>query len=233
MKLPFWMYPRHWGLQGSQKEIALIDFNYTGVEAKLKKVPHIALTAQESDEMINQIKYENNLIDEYAYDIEVLNIKHKYNIINDAELHEQLLKVQFKHHRITERDFDTKMVELVEDDTERLRMALGVNLKYHEITQNEYDKEISEIDKVPWSSLNVSYDKDEHAIDVQLDYNKYFIQHLRDTGHPGISDDEVIDFYINDCGRKLSSSDELHDVIDDPEPDNNTPTDIPGITVYK
>lgn len=251
MKLPFWLYPRHWGLKGAAKELALIDYNYSGVEAKLLKVPYIALTDFDAETMKLDIKFEHSLIDEYTYeigilknklkfkkikkydyDIAVLDTNLKYNnitqhvydtskidldlkqkLISDNEAKRLRLYADKTHHIITEQEFDTQMVELVEDELERSEAALRVNLKYGDITEKEFDKEMATLHKEPWSSLELRYLNDENSIEVMLDYNSFFVQNLRDTGHPGITDEEVVDFYINDCGRKLSSQEEENETI--------------------
>lgn len=207
MKLPFWIYPRHWGLQGKDKERALINYNYTGIDADLRIADLTGLTEYERESTKNTIHFEYKIIDEFTYEKTKNDIDLKYKKISKKEHTINLLTISKTLCMLSEEEFDTKMVETIDDEFERSIEALRVNLKYNHITQMEYDKDYHTLHKKPWFNLDMNYEESNNAISVEFDYNEYFIKYLRDLGHPGDSDDEIIDNFIRDRGRIMATDD--------------------------
>lgn len=204
------MYPKHWGLSGTDKEIALINYRYSGVQAKLMIADVVSLTKYEAEITKNTILYENGQIDEYLYKSNILDIDKKFKKCTKREYKELSAKLDYEFRKITEKELDTILVELIIDKKEKELAALDFNLKYNEITLDEYNKEIATINGEPWFNWSLSYNSTDNSIDVKFDYNKFFVDKLKAEGHPGSTEEELIDNFIRDSGRKIAT-DELDD----------------------
>lgn len=205
--LPFWAYPSHWGLKGTAKELAEIDFYYDGIDAELKRADIVYLTENEKKLAKNEIKFKYGVNDKYQYDMNKLDINHENGIIPDAEFEKLKLNLEFDHKRIDEKTYDAQLVELIDDEDEKFKAALEYALKYSDITQTEYNKELKTYAKEPWFEFNVEYDADSNDAILTFDYNEYFWKQLKHDGHPGNDEREIIDNFIKDWGRKLATED--------------------------
>ena len=201
------MYPVHWGLKGQMKELALIDFHYEGFEADVKRAEVLYLNKSEREQAINEIHYKHDLYSEYEYELNKVKIDIANDLLPKSLLHERQLELQLKHGQIDEQTYDREYIELIRDEDKKYLAALKYSLKYDEITQNEYDKELSTFNKEPWFSFDVDFDEENNDLIMSFDYNEYFWKKLRAEGHPGNDENEIIDNFIKDWGRKLATED--------------------------
>lgn len=204
-KLPFWLYPSHWGLKGQAKELAEIDFYYEGLEAALKRADIQCLTKIDCEKTKNELRYKYQEIDEFEYEMQKVEIDFDNAVISKVTVELKRLEVKLKFGKIDERSYDSTMVEMISDEDKRYVAALDYSLKYNEITQNEYDKELATFNREPWFLFDVDFDEENNDLIMSFDYNEYFWKKLREEGHPGVDEHEIIDNFIKDWGRKLAT----------------------------
>lgn len=206
-KLPFWMIPAHWGLSGKAKELAKINYYHEGMEADILSADLIYLTEYEIDKAKMEIKKKYNAVTELEYRTGLLDIELKHGKIVKSELDSLVLDIRFEMNDITEKEYDTLKVEIMPDGDEKIRAALEFAYKYHDITDSEYEKEIATLNQEPWMDFNVDFDPETNSVEFSFDYNEYFWRKLKADGHPGNDEQEIIDNYIRDWGRKIAFDD--------------------------
>lgn len=204
-KLPFWIYPAHWGLKGQALAIAKIDFEYEGLDAELMKADILFLTDHARAEARNEIIYKAGKKTEAEYLLDGLENDFKHQRLGEIEYKTKVLETKMKFNLISERFLDEQMIELLPDGNDKLRAALDYSHKYHLITQNEYEKETSTLNGEPWFAFDVEYDEDSNDVVLSFDYNEIFWKTLQRDGHPGTTEEEIIDNFIKDWGRKLAT----------------------------
>lgn len=205
--LPFWLYPSHWGLRGQAKELAEIDFYFEGLEAALKRADIQYQTKYDREKAKNEIQFNHGVIDEFQFEMNKIQIDFDNSVISKHVVEHKRLEVQLKFEKIDERTYDTSIIELIKDEDQKYKAALGFALKYNEITQNEYEKELATFNREPWFLFDVDYDEQNNDLIMSFDYNEYFWKKLREEGHPGNDEHEIIDNFIKDWGRKLATED--------------------------
>lgn len=238
MKLPFWIIPAHWGLSGKAKAIAKINYYETDeYEAAMKCADYMYLTEYEIDRAKNEIGLKFNKQTELQTELTQLDIDVKHSRITPKQREKAALEARLKHHDVTEKEYDAAVVELMEDGSEKRLAALEYAYKYHEITEREYSKELFTSRKEPWMDFDISFDEESNEIQFEFDYNEYFWKKLKADGHPGNDEDEIIENFIRDWGRKIAT-DEYSDDYDQKLVNANTETPeiggLPeGFKVYK
>lgn len=207
-KLPFWMIPAHWGLSGKARTIAKINYNSTDeFQAAYDCAEHIYLTDYEIDTARNEISKKYNKITELQYHLNKHDIDFKHNRITESEKKHAVLKTRLDMRDISEKEYDAEVIELMKDGEEKVIAALEYAYKYHEITESEYSKEIFTIRKEPWMDFDISFNEETNEIEFVFDYNEYFWRKLKDDGHPGTDEEEIIENFIRDWGRKVATDD--------------------------
>lgn len=225
--IPFWMTPRSWFLSGTALKIAEIDYYEDDeVQAKIKKAEVLSLTVFEYENTRNQILKDYKKIDEFEYQKNKLDIELKHDKTT-KELHKfSELNLKKEYHKITDEHYDECVIEMMNDGLDKKLKALEFSFKYHHITEMEYEKEKHTLMKEPWFNFDADLDKETGEISLSFDYNEYFCKLLRDEGYPGITNDDVIDSYIRDWGRKVANDDykeyEAEDGMMDLLPANET-----------
>lgn len=213
--IPFWLTPSSWFSSGTARKIAEIEYyGDDEVDIKLQKAEILKLTRFDIDIEKNDILFEAGRITEYrwkqdSYDIHLQHgkiIKEQYNI--------ETLQLKYEYKVITEKEYDSQLVELMPDGADKKIAALDYMFKYHEITEKEYNKEIHTINSEPWFDFDMIYNKETSDIELSFDYNEFFWKKLKEDGHPGMNEDEIIDNFIRDWGRKLVD-DEYNEMPED------------------
>ncbi|AFA44378.1 hypothetical protein [Klebsiella phage phiKp_21] len=204
---PFWLIPAHWGLTGKAKELAKINYYYSGKDADLMSAEHMYLTPYEIDKAKMEINKKYDDISELLYRIGVVDLDLKYNRISKLEHSNLVLDIRYELKELDEKEYEAQKIELLPDGVEKKLAAIEYSYKYHEITENEYHKEIATINKEPWGQLYSSYNPEEGSIEFSFDYNEYFWKKLKADGHPGNDEDEIIDNYIRYCCRNIAQDD--------------------------
>lgn len=210
-RLPFWIYPAHWGLRGTKLAIAKIEFEYEGTEAELKKADVMFLTDYTREEAKLEILKNAKLITDSEFELKTVANKLANSKIQKPEADEESIKIKFKYNLISAKEKDAALIELMPDGEDKVRASLEYVYFYHEITQNEYEKEIATLDGEPWFNFDVEYM--DGTVELSFDYNEIFWKKLKEEGHPGSNESEIIDNFIRDWGRKLAA-DEYGDDYD-------------------
>lgn len=209
--LPFWLIPAHWGLSGKAKEIAKINYQYDGLEADLLCADLIYLTPYEADKAKLDIRLKYDDIEQKQYTLLSLDIELKHKRISDKEHAFRTLEERYKSKELSEKEYDEQRIELMEDGYDKDYETIQYAFKYHEITENEYNKELRTLDKEPWVNFDVEYNPLTNDVELTFDYNEYFLKKLKEDGHPGTDEDEIIENYIRDWGRKLENDEYKED----------------------
>lgn len=205
MKLPFWIIPAHWGLRGKAKEIAKINYNYSGYEADLLCADLIYLTDNDILKAKNDINLKYNKINEVQHKIAVLDIELKFNRITEYEHKKSILEIRYNNKELSEKEYDYELIELLPEGDDKKKAAIECAFKYHEITESEYSKELYTLRKEPWMDFNVDYNAETNQVEFIFDYNEFFWKKLKSEGHPGNDEEEIIENFIRDWGRKIAS----------------------------
>lgn len=205
--LPFWLVPAHWGLSGKAKELARINYYHDGEEADLMSAEITYLTPYEIDKAKIEIKNKYKSITELDYRLGLLSIELNYARITKSEFVKKSLDVRFELNDISEKEYETSVIELLPDGEEKVRAALEFAYKYHDITEMEYNKELFTLRKEPWMDFNVDFNPETNEVEFSFDYNEYFWKKLKAEGHPGNDEYEIIENFIRDWGRKIATDD--------------------------
>ena len=111
------------------------------------------------------------------------------------------LNLELSNSRIDQYEYDRRLVLLskYEDPAEKDLALLAVEKTHNKITESEYEKRKADIKKEPWVSMPViNWDPNiSNRTFFELDYNEYFLQHLRKNGYDG-DDDTIINRWLND-----------------------------------
>lgn len=135
-------------------------------------------------------------------------------MLNGDTLRRELMDIDLRHHKIDQRDYDMRMVEFLDDEKQKTLRTLEILRDNDEITELEYEKEVASVECRPWFHFDVDYVSGE--LELSVDWNSEYIEFLRSVGYGSESsatEDDVIDEYVRDFGRKLSE--------DHPEDDND------------
>lgn len=173
--IPFGWLPGHWGLKGTTREIARIEYN-------------------ETDPYTIEYKKE-----EYLFSMKVNTPE------NELEHKRVLLEINYKHKKISENEYEIQRIELL-SGIEKQYQTLKLLLEQGDITEVEYRKEISTLENKPFFDFNIFYEDGE--LELETYYNSLFIKYLKKNGYNGDTDEEIIDWYVRDCGRLISEDEE-------------------------
>lgn len=149
---------------------------------------------------IAKIEYE--IDDPYERDVAKAKVR-----LHDEALERELLAIDLRYEKIDQHDYEMKRIDKIEDEEDRKIATLDLLLESGEITELEYDKEMHNIVGAPWFHIDVDYKSGE--LDVEVDWNASYVEFLKASGYGNASstDEEIIDEYVRDFGRKLSEDD--------------------------
>jgi hypothetical protein len=205
--IPFWMVPAHWGLSGKAKEIAKAYYYNDDYDADMLVAELTYLTPYEVDVAQLDIKKKYNVLEPLDYLIAQADVQLKYSKITRDEYNVKLLDVKLSTGTITQKEYDMEIIELMPDSDDKRLKAIEFAYRYEEITQQEYSKEIFTLRKEPWIDLDVVLNPETNEVEFVFDYNEYFWKKLKAEGHPGNDEEEIIDNFVRDMGRKLATDD--------------------------
>lgn len=168
MKLPFYLTLQGFLLKGQAREEAKIEYE---LEGELKDRALLALNYSNPD--LQQLP---------EYKIKKLEIDKKYNKINDFEYDLELNKI----NKLNKTEEEVQLQEL------------ELYLKYNKISNVEYCKKKNDILKKPWVAIHTNYDETNNPDDMEVEvaYNKTFIEHMRNKGLPGETEEEIAEQWL-------------------------------------
>ena len=210
MKIPFNLLPSAWGLKGKTRLRAEAEYYLSGKELDLKLVE-----IEEDDPVQRELK--------------TLKIKNKYGELSNLDLDlrvveltepdevaklSKTLVVKREHNLISEYELDVELAKILfeKDSKELAAELLKIEKRHHKIETQEYEKRLADINEEPWVAMpNIRWDPtDPTQSYFELDYNEYFVSHLKENGYDGLSDQIIVEKWLNDICRSVAS-----DMIDE------------------
>lgn len=204
MKIPFNLLPASWGLRGKSREIAEAEYYLSGKELELKLAE-----IQEDDHVQRELR--------------ILKIQNKYGELNNLDLalkiveltetdqitkQSKILTVKHEHGLISDYDLDVELAKILfEKDSKELSLELlKIDKRHHKIETQEYEKRIADINEEPWVAMpNIRWDPaDPTQSYFELDYNDYFVTYLKSNGYEGLTDQIVVEKWLNDVCRSVA-----------------------------
>lgn len=198
--IPFGLWPGHWGLRGLSRDLARVDYEYSHGYTWKQKRAELLYTGDELAQKLDDIDLEYELIEPYFHAMKTLERKK-----SGEELEIDMLYLQLEYKKISQREFDQAMIDRIQDQKQKDIAALDLLLEHKEITEQEYEREIATIEDRPYFHWDVDYIDGE--LELSVDWNEQYIEFLRNVGYGNDSsatDDDVINEYVRDFGRKLS-----------------------------
>lgn len=218
--IPHWVLPGFWGLSGKTLEKAKIEYYYSGYErdvemAKLEangdeeKYQIMMLVINKTYGKISEREYKESVINlkhsknDYVRKSELLKLKFDMTDIDKTTYHKQKLEIDKEFDKISQEDYEISI--------------LNVKLDNGEIDKNEYDKQVANIKKEPWVQvigIEIDYKSPRNGGCFNIDWNEFFIEHLKENGYTGFNDEDIINGWLNDIHRACLS-DEIGDIDED------------------
>lgn len=131
-------------------------------------------------------------------------------------LEAELLAIKLRHNKMSKHEYDMKRIDSIEDDDKRQLATLACLLEAGDISEREYDKEVHTVHGMPWYHFDAEYV--DGALDISVDWNQAYIEYLKASGYgsyASATDEEIIDEYVRDLGRKLCEEDVSEDYRDE------------------
>lgn len=168
MKIPFYLTLRGIVLSGKDREKARINYELSGEERERE-----LLALDYNTDELRKLK---------EYRIKKLELDKKYNKISDMDYELELAKLNIYGKSDTDVSID----------------ELDVLLKYNKITNIEYCIRKNDILKKPWVAIKTDYDEtnDPDNLEIEVAYNKTFIEKMRKKGLPGDTDEEIAEQWL-------------------------------------
>lgn len=200
--IPFGWLPGHWGLEGSLRERARIEYEYDGDDRTIKLL-ELEEPTKETQKKILTLKVSNGMIDDHEFQMAIIDIETK-----DDPIANQLakLKLDYDQGKISIHQYEIKSAEL-EHGSESIEYKLALlkqQVALGEINDFEYEKKVATVLNQPWIKVVDSSYTPEAGIDgfsFDLDYNRIFVQYLKEHGYTGLTDDEVVEEWFNDVSK--------------------------------
>lgn len=135
------------------------------------------------------------------------------------------LELQKKYKIIDDYSYDLETSRVLNEDksVEDKQIAeLDVMLKHYKITSIEYYKQKNDLLKKPWVAIKTNYDEETNPdnLEVEVVYNKTFIDSMKKKGFPGETDEEIVDQWLNAFFISNIDENDLAMMIEDSEERN-------------
>jgi hypothetical protein len=136
-------------------------------------------------------------------------------INNEDEKAQNLAKldVRLKYNQLDQYTYDVEHNTIkLEGDPLLEEVLLDLELKHHRISKQEHDRKVADLRGEPWVAMpDVKWDPaDPSRSYFELDYNDHFVTYLRSNGYQGVSDDAIVEKWLNDVCRAVAG-----EMIDD------------------
>lgn len=213
--IPFRWLPASWGLVGKPFEIA---------EA------HYTLDGEDLERALIQINYgeEPQVVRE-----QTARMLHRLGKIDDRSLDQELaaaeyggeenippkeqLAIDLAHGALTQYDYQRAIVlhDIPDKDSVEHKTAmLKIDYDFDKIDQNTYEKAVANLTGQPWVGIidhGFNPDDGVNGVYFEFDWNKEWIDFLRNNGYHGKSEEEIVEqWFSHVCGTQT-------------EPDDNQP----------
>lgn len=160
---------------------------------------HWGLTGQTRE--ICKAEYE---LEGFERDVAVANIKFKDS--PPGTLAVKLNNINYIHSKITYDERQRADINALYTGDELTIELLKLDFSEGKLTDNELAKGIATAKKEPWVLIkDLDYDKEAPSEgSMELDWNEYFIADLTAAGYEGITDEEIVDKWLNELCRNIA-----------------------------
>jgi hypothetical protein len=117
------------------------------------------------------------------------------------------LDVKIKHKQIDLYDYDVQYNTIkLKDDPLLPEVLLDLELKHHRCNQSEHDRKLADLRSEPWVSMpDIKWDPaDPSRSYFELDYNEHFVAMLRTHNYSGMTDEQIVEKWLNDVCRSVA-----------------------------
>lgn len=137
----------------------------------------------------------------YELEIKLANIDYK-----EKELQEEILKIEFKYKKISEEQYEAALIELMPDGPEKQKKTFENLFRFKHIDELEYNKEIATLNGDPFFHFDAEIV--DGSMELQVIYNDLFVQYIKKFGYTDTTEEDAIDAYVRDFGRKISQTED-------------------------
>lgn len=117
------------------------------------------------------------------------------------------LDIKLKHKQMELYDYDVQynMIKLKHDPL-LPEVLLNLELTHNRISQSEHDRKLADLRSEPWVSMpDIKWDPtDPSRSYFELDYNDHFVTMLKSHNYTGISDEQIVEKWLNDICRAVA-----------------------------
>jgi hypothetical protein len=151
-------------------------------------------------DLLERAKIHWNENDEYEKNRKLLELELK-NFPDKLKL--KLLELDYNFGKIDSETYEIQTIEMNSSLTkeEKSRKLLELNYRHGKMSKDEYEKEIANIEKRPWVKVigeNLNSNDSNVSLEMELDWNSYFIEELKKRGYRGRNDTEIVDQWLHD-----------------------------------
>ena len=132
-------------------------------------------------------------------------------IMHEHDLKAQVLAkldVRLKHKDMDVYTYDVEYNKArLEGDPLLEEVLLDIELKHHRISKQEHDRKLADLRGEPWVNMpDMKWDpSDPTKSYFQLDYNDHFVTFLRSHNYTGVTDEQVVERWLNDVCRSVAA----------------------------
>lgn len=146
----------------------------------------------------------------YEYQVYLVSWEKTYKGLSDDESRHRMLDIEYSHGNITEEEYEAEKIELMEDSEDKKFLTYEHLHKFGHITEKEFQKHKATYNKEQWVDVEiVRHGEGINDFSIEVDWNEYFIDFLRDNDYNGQTDEEIIEFWVGDLGRTISEEQEI------------------------
>ena len=210
MKLPFNLLPGSWGLKGKTRQRAEAEYYLSGKELEIKLAEIEEDDPVQRELKILKIKNKHGELSNLELDLKVIDLTE----LDEPTKKSKTLLAQREHNIISEYELDIELAKILfeKDSKELSTELLKIEKRHHKIETQEYEKKLADINEEPWVAMpNIRWDPaDPTQSYFELDYNDHFVTYLKSNGYQGLTDQIIVEKWLNDVCRSVAQ-----DFIDD------------------
>ena len=143
-------------------------------------------------------------------DIRMAEIDHE----DPVQLELALLDAKLKHKQIDvyEHDVQSNTIRL-KDEALLPEVLLDLELKHHRISKLEHDRKLADLRSEPWVNMpDIKWDPNDPSRSYfELDYNEHFVEFLRANNYTGVSEEEIVEKWLNTVCRSVAAEMAMED----------------------
>jgi hypothetical protein len=128
------------------------------------------------------------------------------NTENENERSLKINELDFNTGRISQEKYSETQIDLMEAGEEKSLKKIDHDFKFKKISENDRNKLRADVLGEPWVNIiKISMSDDNPSIgSFELDWNDEFVECLRKHGYDGVSDEQVIDQWVNTLCKHIA-----------------------------